>query len=139
MSMAKRNGIELRPHENGPWSLENGMFINAYVSDACTNDPAVYIDMEDGTLLKSGDASMVKDYAGLHTSELLRNGFSDMAKGLTVIEFDRYPSAKLTADEICTLMNYLQNSLGAEKVQALFQMEEEKLKEKLKALYEIGF
>lgn len=125
-------------HENGPWYVDNGLFVNTY-SNACTNDPAVYIDTEAGTLLKTGDANMVKMYAATHIDRLTKAGFTDMTKELIVIEFNRYPDAKLDADEICTIMNYLNNCLNPEQVYEILHMNEPQLKEKIAALQKIGF
>ncbi len=125
-------------HENGPWYLNNGIFTNRYVPEAHTDNPAIYIDMDEGTLLKAGDANMVESYAATHIDRLLKYGFNKLAKGLTVIQFKNHSETHLTADEICTLMNYLGQTLGKETVNKLFQMPETELKNKLQKLQNIG-
>lgn len=111
-------------HEYGPWHLDNGLFVNQYCT--CTNDPAVCIDNEAECIIKISDAETVKDFARKKKREV------------TIIEFDRYPGAKLDADEICTLMNYMSH-VEYERVKLLLQTPEPEIKEKLQTLAKLGY
>lgn len=50
-------------HENGPWHANGDFLYNEYTDNTYTNNPAVLIDTDDGTLLKAGDEAMVRNYA----------------------------------------------------------------------------
>lgn len=65
-----------------------------------------------------------------------RAGFTEMAQNITVITFDRY--GFLNADSICTLMNYMQNSIGYEKMQKLLAMKEKELNNEIITRKEIS-
>lgn len=136
MAMAKIHGKELEPHQNGPWHIENGMFVNKY--GTCTNEPGIYLDLETGTILKCGDAKAVRQYAKTHLDSLLEN-LPDETPNMLFVEFDRYPGMKLNDDEVCTVMNYMQNCIGPERMDEILHMDENTLKSELRKLYEIGF
>ena len=126
----------VNPHNNGPWYIEHGAACNRY-SNACTNNPAILVDTETGVVLKSGDKFMVQNYMLQAVSQYLNNDLVSMAQALTVITFDRYHT--LNIDEICTLMNYMQNSIGPRKMNELLTMDETALKAEIKRLTLYGF
>lgn len=122
-------------HENGPWTVENGLFVNAY--GACTNNPAVCFDISNGCVFKCCDTEIVQNYMAKAIDAYKRAGFTEMAQNITVITFDRY--GFLNADSICTLMNYMQNSIDYEKMQKLLAMKEKELNNEIQRLQELGF
>lgn len=124
------------PHNNGPWYVEHNAICNRH-SNACTNNPAVLIDTECGIVLKSGDKSMIQNYMHTAASEYLDKKMVSIAQTLTVINFDQYRT--LNIDEICTLMNYMQNSIGPRKMNELLTMSETALKAEIKRLTQYGF
>lgn len=124
-------------HENGPWYTENGLMINKYNENACTNNPAVFLDTAEGCLLKSGDAQMVQAYAATVIDTYTKNGMTDFTKGMTVITFDRY--AYLDIDAICSIMNWFNNSIGSKAMTEFLTMNGEQLKAKITELQQFGF
>lgn len=122
-------------HENGPWTIDNGLFVHTY--GTCTNNPAVCLDISNGCVLKCGDENMVRNYTATAVDAYKRAGLTEEVPNLTVITFDRY--GFLNAESICTLMNYMQNSIGAEKMQKLLSMGTEELTNEIQKLQALGF
>lgn len=122
-------------HTNGPWSVENGLMVNKY--GACTNNPAVCIDKTTGSVLKCGDDDMIRKYSATAIDSYIKCGFTDMANSICIITFDRYGT--LNIDEICTLMNYMQNSIGPDKMNTLLNMNPVEIKAEIKRLQSIDF
>lgn len=101
-----------------------------------TNNPAVIIDREVGTLLKVGDADYLGDY---YNAFLLRlQACPDMPRNLVYIAFDRYEGI-LDMHEICTFINMLSNHLGGERVRRLLAMDSGTLKSEIKKFADMGF
>lgn len=108
---------------------------------------AIIVDTAVGSFHKVGDPSWVKDYYNVMVSRL--GGIDQkLAKSITYIEFnpktgdnnvDEYLNAKLSKDEICTFINYLQNSIGEERMNEILSMDEPKLHMELEKLNKLGF
>lgn len=101
---------------------------------------AVLVDLEFGTLLKVGEADWVNNYRNTMIEAYKKAGHAEMGNALTVVEF-KHPlvDGKLDADEICTMINYLGNSIGEKSMKELLTMDIDNLKNKLKTLQEFGF
>lgn len=122
-------------HKNGPWFVENRLLVNKYGS--CTNNPSICIDKSNGCVLKCGDAEMVCNYGATAIDAYNKVGWTEQAESITVITFDRY--GFLNIEDICTLMNYMQNSIGVEKMQRLLSMGKDELTGEIQMLQELGF
>lgn len=119
----------------GYYYVENGM-LHSRGNELQTSNPAVIIDREVGTLLKVGDADYLGDY---YNAFLLRlQTCPDMPRNLVYIAFDRYEGI-LDMNEICTLINMLNNHLGGEKVRKLLSMNSGTLKSEIKKFADMGF
>lgn len=117
-------------HENGIFTVDCGSIINKQNGMGITN-PSVVIDTDTGTVLKIGDAVWVKDYY---------NKLCNVALDIncTFLTFDRYRGA-LDVDGICTIMNYMMNSLGQERTCQLIQMPVVDLLKEITRLQLIGW
>lgn len=128
-------------HENGPWYVESGMMVNRYNEKGRTNRPAVFLDKEAGTLLKAGDVDMVRAYAATSIDAYMKHGAKDISESMTVVSFDYYSC--LNIDDICSVINYMNNSIGKEAMQDILQdllsMDDSQLRAKIKQLQRFGF
>lgn len=104
------------------------------------NNPCLVIDKETGTLLKMGDelTSNIKKYYDTMMSQYFELGIDIDESDIVFIKLDRY-NGVLDIDEICTLINYMHNSIGKERMNALLEMDDSSLKAKIKELQDIGF
>lgn len=143
-----------KPHQNGPLKTEYGSIYG--FSGNMIENPAIILDIpgetdddsEIITLHKYGNA---KDMQKIHKTMLanyINAGFDDMAKSLTLIEFntltgctdyDRFSGAKFSTDEICTFINYLNNCITIRQFKELFEGEETHIHERLAELASFGF
>lgn len=64
-------------------------------------------------------------------------GFKEEADSLILINFDRYSSI-LDVDEICSLVNYLRNTIN-ERLKTILDMNEIELKEEIKRIQDMGY
>ena len=125
-------------HENGPWKNEDGLLINQY-TDGCVNayDMAVLVDLDTGSVLKHGDETMCTKYMATYTTRISKL-FPEDIPNLVLVKFNDYRN--LTPDEVCTFVNYLNNSIGPEKMEQMLHPESlEALKTKLQSLNSVGF
>ena len=127
---------EIQQHENGIFTVEDGS-IFCKMTNTIIENPAIMIDMETGGVLKNGDVSIVAPYFHTFCERHKKMGMEEELKWFKVITFEKYGA--FSADELCTLMNYMRNSIGPEKMAALLNMDEKDLKEKLQKLSEIGW
>lgn len=105
-------------------------------------------DSEIITLHKYGNAEDMQKIHKTMLAHYINAGFDDMAKSLTLIEFnaltgcadyDRFSGAKFSTDEICTFINYLNNSITIRQFKELFEGEEMHIHERLAKLASFGF
>ena len=99
--------------------------------------PAIILDTSSGTLLKVGDIKWVKDYYEKACGRL-RIVNKDMAESLALLEFE-YSNSNLNVDELCTMINYFNNSIGPDSLKKFFLLTEEETHQKLRSLMEAGF
>lgn len=128
----------MKLHEKCPYTTYAGMMMLKDMTN-CMNEVAVIIDTETGTLLKVGNPDGINDYFNKAIKKYHDAGLSYCCEGWKCIVFDRYHYAFLDIDGICTLVNYMMNSLGPEKMNELLLMSETELKEKIEILQSIGF
>jgi hypothetical protein len=135
-----------KPHEHGLITVYNGSIMSKNPMKIY-DEIAIIIDVEIGCLLKLGDPSQVKEYYNTIISRY-KTINPDYGKSLIYIEFnakignteiDHYFKSELSKDEICTLINYFQNSIGTERMNQILAMNANSLHLELKKLADIGF
>ncbi len=122
------------PHMNGSYTTDTGSIINRHTG-CIIEEPAILLDTETGTALKAGEAEYVTRYLSKAYDAYKRVGSNPSY--LQIITFDKYKH--LTIDQICALLNYLQNHLEEKQVSNLLSMNKNDLIAKLNKLYEIGW
>lgn len=128
-------------HERGRLKTWEGMVVsNNKNTEIYMNNPVVILDKDTGTLIKMGDSltSGIKDYYDKMISKYRDLGMVSMCDSMVYLEFDRY-NGVLNIDDICTLINYMNNSIGAEKLNKLLSLDEGSLKLEVQRLQDIGF
>ena len=128
--------FEFEPHQNGMYAVLGGSILNKYTG-CLIEEPATLLDINTGTVLKMGEKEYVERYMRKAFDNFRKTGFPENADALALITYDKYKS--LTADQICTLMNYLANSLEPERVQEILSASWETMTQELNKLYEIGW
>lgn len=138
-------------HENGPCTV---MYDSIYGFNKCMiENPAVIIALPESdddtvTLHKYGPADKLSDIYDDMRKKYETAGFKDMADALVLINFntlsgfadyDRITDAKLTSDEACTLINYLNNHICLKTYKTLTVLDEAGLHAKIKELADFGF
>lgn len=119
----------------GYFYVEDGMLHNRD-NTFHTNNPAVILDREVGTLVKVGDVDSLGDYFNAFLLRL--QSCPDIARNLVYIAFDRYEGI-LDMNEICTFINMLNNHLGGDRVRKLLAMDTGTLKSEIKKFADMGF
>lgn len=106
-------------------------------------EPSIILHITTGGILKIGSADSIKEYWERKIINL-----PDFAEEYAMLEFnaktgdeqvDSYYNKNLDIDEVCTLINYMNNHIGEEAIQQLLSMELHQLKDKIKNLQEIGY
>lgn len=137
-------------HRNGPCTVSYG---SMYGFNGCMiENPSVLldVDMEDDrvVLVKYGPKDGIKEYFDNMVQRYKANGFDNLVDSLRFIsfntltgfpEYDEMTKAKFTTDEICTMINWLNNHISAHQLNDLFTADESTMHERLKQLAEIGF
>lgn len=138
-------------HKNGPCTVMHG---DIYDFNKCMiKNPAVIIALPENdddtvTLHKYGPADRLSGIYDDMRKKYETAGFKDMADALVLINFntlsdfadhDRITDAKLTSDETCTLINYLNNHMYLKTYKTLTALGEAELHAKIKELAEYGF
>ncbi len=135
-------------HENGHYYVENGSIYSringAFMID---EDATILLDTECGTLLKIGQKQSVTDYFNTMVTKYLEAGFADIANGLKLITFQiKYEELgfepdgyNLNIDEVCTLINWFNNCVGAERMKWFLSLDLEQIKEHIKKLTAFDF
>lgn len=139
------------PHQNGPCTVQYGSIcgLDGYEIESPAIILCVPNETDDIVLLrKYGPVSKIAE-----TYEKMRQKFISMdcrddADELVLITFnavsgfadyDKVSGAKLTPDEICTIINWLSNQISVAQYKDLMQKDEASLHEKIKKLYDFGF
>lgn len=137
-------------HEIGPWYTDNGSMISRITHTMLDEDIAVCItvDADDNSLIlhKIGKMEFIKNYYDTAVQRLASIGCQDLANEWKLISFNvQYPEFNFapkgynfTIDEICTLINWWNNSPGSEGGEIL-TMSIDNAKDKLAMLSRIGF
>jgi len=97
------------------------------------------VNMECGSIIEYGDKerSSICSHFSEMCSLLDEHGLSDVASPLRLIEFDHY-DGDLSIEDICTIVNYGIN-IHSKRFVELFQMDKEKLHERISQLKRQGY
>lgn len=132
----KRINSKVSPHKNGPLTVQYGSIYGP--SGNLIEHPAVILDVAENpgdilTLLRCGSAESIRGIYDVMRERYLRAGLTEMAESLVMITFDtvtglvdydRMTGANFTTDEICTLINWLGNTIQVKDFNALLKSEE---------------
>lgn len=142
---------DIKPHQNGPCTVSYG---SMYGYNGCMIEhPAIILDIpkdteEIVTLHKYGPEDKIKPLYNEMQSKYKALGFDEMAESMTLISFniltgfadyDKMTQAKFTTDEICTLINWLNNSIYAKNFIEFTQSDKAAMHAHLAKLASIGF
>lgn len=143
----------IKLHQNGPCRVFQGNMygFNGYIIE----HPSVILDMSDKDkpdgiliLLKYGSDEHIKPLFEDMREKYKSAGLNKIADNLTFISFntvtgfanyDRINNAKFTIDEICTLINWMQNAISAKSFIELIESDETTIHERLAQLASFGF
>lgn len=100
-------------HENGPWSVKDGMLVHVSVNTA-VSPCDMALGYEGDTLLKCGERSMVVEYMQRVNQAMTDAGLKTK---VFVIAFKK--SKSLSPDDICTIVNYAGNTVPGSKIMSL--------------------
>lgn len=137
-------------HEIGPWYTDNGSMISRITGTILDEDIAICIsiDADDNLLIahKVGKMKQIRTYYDTTVQKLVSRGCQELASEWKLISFNvQYPEFSFapegynfTIDEICTLINWWNNSPGTEGSKIL-SMSIDEAKDKLEMLSRIGF
>ena len=142
---------ELKQHQNGPLTVVDDVIMDVFGN--IINEPAVIVDMDsapDATLvlLKFGDKSRVEKHYLASQAHFAAKGLSELFKYYTMLvfhpvtgfaDYDNSQHAVFTKDEICTLINWLNNAIYVKQYEDLIYMSIENARKKLADLAACGF
>lgn len=140
------------PHENGPCKVSYGS-IYGYSGCMIEQPISIIIDIPEDendviTVHKYGTQSQLQPTYDRIQSQYRKNGFDNIADNLVLITFnaisgfadyDKMTNAKFTTDEICTIINWLNNTIYAKSFHAFTQLDEPAMHARLRELAEFGF
>lgn len=137
MNFRNKKGDNYMPasHDIGPWSVIDGFLSNRYNKYNLIAPYEITAVIDEGCLLKVGHLETTQVYFNRLISSQKKMGIKHIT--LRLIQFTNF--TELSADDICTLINYMNNCIGEEKMNTLFNMSKEKLKAKIETLSRIGF
>lgn len=138
--------IPLNRHEHGLVTTYEGSIVSHDLTKIY-DEIAIVIDISTGCFHKVGKPLWLKDY--YNTMVAASNRIDpEFSANLIYIEFnpktgcpelDNYLQAKLSKDEICTLINYFANCIGKERMNQILNMDADTLHKELAKLAEFGF
>lgn len=143
-------------HQNGPWYVKYGSMFNKYNDGIMLDeDIAILIDScpEDdrGIVLKVGKYENVLKYFNSLIEKYNKNNIPEYYETMSIIKFnvmfegvEENPKGfkpngyNFTVDEICTIINWFLNCIGAE-MDKFLHLSLDEAKAKIIKLQEIGF
>lgn len=123
-------------HDTNFMTVKDGKLCHS-TSGKIIEHPAIILDTALGTLLKVGDIEWIRDYYETGCGNLKKIS-KEMAESITLLDFSNL-SSNLTVDELCTMINYFNNSIGPDSLKKFFLLTEEETHQKLRSLMEAGF
>lgn len=142
---------EIKQHQNGPLTIVDDIIMDVFGN--IINEPAVIADIDPTpgamlTLLKFGDKSRVEKHYLASQAHFAAKGLSELFKYHNLLvfhpvtgfaDYDNAQHAVFTKDEICTLINWMNNSIYVKQYEELIYMSVDEAKEKLADLAACGF
>jgi hypothetical protein len=135
-------------HKNGPCTVIDGSLYDFNLNIVENLSVIIDVSGEVLTLLKYGEKEMVSEYYQLMIDRYTEVRLYDMIAGIQFISFDvetgfcdydKMTKAKFTVDELCTLLNWMHNSISTKQFIELINSNEDFIHKKLKELSELGF
>ena len=120
-------------HENGPWSVRNGMLVHVSVNTS-VSPCDMALGYEGDTLLKCGERSMVVEYM-----KQVHQAMKDAGLETKVFVIAFKKSKSLSPDDICTIVNYAGNTVPGSKIMSLLYTGRDARREKIAKLQDFGF
>lgn len=139
--------MQERLHRIGPCHVENGSILSEYNNGLMLDeDTTILVDIETGTLLKYGHKNMVEKYynKAVKESAKMQIDLCDTWRLITFYvkhdELDFAPDGyNLDIDEICTIINWLNNNIGGQAMSEFLNSSIEEIRTKIASLQKIGF
>ena len=135
-------------HKNGPYFVNNGsicsMYNNGFMVD---EDTTILVDLAVGTLLRVGKKEIVTNYYNVIVEKYTKLDCLELLEEMKLITFNIcYPNLEykpdnynFTIDEVCTIINWFSNSIGAEKMKWFLSLNLNDAKQHIECLQGIGF
>lgn len=120
-------------HENGPWSVRNGMLVHTSVRTS-VSPCDMALGYEGDTLLKCGERNMVVEYM-----KQVHQAMKDAGLETKVFVIVFKKSKSLSPDDICTIVNYAGNTVPGSKIMSLLYTGRDARREKIAELQNFGF
>ena len=120
-------------HENGPWSVRNGMLVHTSVRTS-VSPCDMALGYEGDTLLKCGERSMVVEYM-----KQVHRAMKDAGLKTKVFVIAFKKSKSLSPDDICTIVNYAGNTVPGSRIMDLLYTGRNVRREKIAKLQDFGF
>lgn len=122
-------------HDTNFMTVKDGKLYHS-ASGKIIEHPAIVLDVSSGTLLKVGEVDWVREYFE-SACPRLRAFNKEMADSLAILEF-KYSNSNMSVDELCTMINYFNNSIGPELLKRFFLLTEDEMHRTLRGLMEAG-
>lgn len=124
-------------HEDCAYSTENSYICckNKRIADS-KKGVAMVVDINCGTLLKIGKINDMINYATTVRDSYNKIGLPMVANDIVLIIYDE--TSKLSSDEICTIINWFNNSIGP-KMKEFIELDYDEALKEIKRLKELGF
>ena len=120
-------------HENGPWSVRNGMLVHMSVNTS-VSPCDMALGYEGDTLLKCGERDMVVKYM-----KQVHQAMKDAGLKTKVFVIAFRKSKSLSPDDICTIVNYAGNTVPGSRIMDLLYTGRNVRREKIAKLQDVGF
>lgn len=123
----------MKMHQNGSWFVADNQILNRYNNlIALTNTAGLVIDAGTGTVLRTASEEAAKSYFAtmIHalndTADKGMPAAKHMADSIQLVTFD-LKNGPLDIEQVCTLINYMNNTIGNDNMKALLALDQEQL------------
>lgn len=123
----------MKMHQNGTWFVADNQILNRYNNlIALTNTVGLVIDAGTGTVLRTASKDAAEAYFAtmIHAlNDTANKGVSaakHMADNIQLVTFN-LKDGPLDIEQICTLINYMNNTIGSDNMKALLALDQEQL------------
>lgn len=126
-------------HNNGMFYVKNNEIYNSYNNVSISKeDISVLIDIDTNTLIKIGDSNFITNYRDTMVQAYIKAGFPIYAESFINITFNTKCS-ELNIDEICTIINWLYNSIRKTEMNRFLHLPISEMKKEIQRLQKFGF